>query len=201
MAFAIKGLYYANLTNRLDHNSSIIKLLADRLQQMFLHEGEKSWLWFESSMTYANSVLPEALLLSWMDSGDEQYKVTAKLSFDFLLSNIFLTNMIKVVSNRSWMHKGEKADLYGEQPIDVAYTILALSRFYEVYQCENYMIKRNYAFELFLGNNHLRQIVYNPCTGGCYDGLEETHINLNQGAESTVSYLIARMTVSSMDLR
>lgn len=201
MAFAIKGLYYANLTNRLDHNSSIIKLLADRLQQMFLHEGEKSWLWFESSMTYANSVLPEALLLSWMDSGDEQYKVTAKLSFDFLLSKIFLTNMIKVVSNRSWMHKGEKADLYGEQPIDVAYTILALSRFYEVYQCENYMIKRNYAFELFLGNNHLRQIVYNPCTGGCYDGLEETHINLNQGAESTVSYLIARMTVSSMDLR
>ncbi len=201
MAFAIKGLYYAYLTNRLDHNSSIIKLLADRLQQMFLHEGEKSWLWFESSMTYANSVLPEALLLSWMDSGDEQYKVTAKLSFDFLLSKIFLTNMIKVVSNRSWMHKGEKADLYGEQPIDVAYTILALSRFYEVYQCENYMIKRNYAFELFLGNNHLRQIVYNPCTGGCYDGLEETHINLNQGAESTVSYLIARMTVSSMDLR
>lgn len=201
MAFAIKGLYYANLTNRLDHNSSIIKLLADRLQQMFLHEGEKSWLWFESSMTYANSVLPEALLLSWMDSGDEQYKVTAKLSFDFLLSKIFLTNMIKVVSNRSWMHKGEKADLYGEQPIDVAYTILALSRFYEVYQCEIYMIKRNYAFELFLGNNHLRQIVYNPCTGGCYDGLEETHINLNQGAESTVSYLIARMTVSSMDLR
>lgn len=201
MAFAIKGLYYANLTNRLDHNSSIIKLLADRLQQMFLHEGEKSWLWFESSMTYANSVLPEALLLSWMDSGDEQYKVTAKLSFDFLLSKIFLTNMIKVVSNRSWMHKGEKADLYGEQPIDVAYTILALSRFYEVYQLENYMIKRNYAFELFLGNNHLRQIVYNPCTGGCYDGLEETHINLNQGAESTVSYLIARMTVSSMDLR
>lgn len=201
MAFAIKGLYYANLTNRLDHNSSIIKLLADRLQQMFLHEGEKSWLWFESYMTYANSVLPEALLLSWMDSGDEQYKVTAKLSFDFLLSKIFLTNMIKVVSNRSWMHKGEKADLYGEQPIDVAYTILALSRFYEVYQLENYMIKRNYAFEWFLGNNHLRQIVYNPCTGGCYDGLEETHINLNQGAESTVSYLIARMTVSSMDLR
>ncbi len=47
----------------------------------------------------------------------------------------------------------------------------------------------------------LRQIDYNPCTGGCYDGLEETHINLNQGAESTVSYLIARMTVSSMDTR
>jgi hypothetical protein len=39
------------------------------------------------------------------------------------------------------------------------------------------------------------QIIYNPCTGGCYDGLEATHVNLNQGAESTVSYLMARLTI------
>ncbi|MGB4850826.1 MAG: hypothetical protein WBQ38_00790, partial [Ignavibacteria bacterium] len=43
--------------------------------------------------------------------------------------------------------------------------------------------------------NHLHQIIYNPCTGGCYDGLEENYVNLNQGAESTVSYLMARLTV------
>jgi hypothetical protein len=46
-----------------------------------------------------------------------------------------------------------------------------------------------------LGNNHLHQIVYNPCTSGCYDGLEEHHVNLNQGAESTISYLMARLTI------
>jgi hypothetical protein len=51
------------------------------------------------------------------------------------------------------------------------------------------------AFNWFLGNNRLHQIIYNPCTGGCYDGLEETHVNLNQGAESTVSYLMARLTI------
>jgi hypothetical protein len=51
------------------------------------------------------------------------------------------------------------------------------------------------AFNWFLGNNRLHQIIYNPCTGGCYDGLEETHVNLNQGAESTISYLMARLTV------
>lgn len=51
------------------------------------------------------------------------------------------------------------------------------------------------AFSWFLGNNHLNQIIYNPCTGGCYDGLEDTYINLNQGAESTVSYLMARLTI------
>jgi hypothetical protein len=52
-----------------------------------------------------------------------------------------------------------------------------------------------------LGNNHLQQIIYNPCTGGCYDGLEEDYINLNQGAESTVSYLMARLTVEKMQTR
>ena len=50
------------------------------------------------------------------------------------------------------------------------------------------------AFNWFLGKNHLHQIIYNPCTGGCYDGLEETYVNLNQGSESSVSYLMARMT-------
>ena len=51
------------------------------------------------------------------------------------------------------------------------------------------------AFDWFLGNNHLSQIVYNPCTGGCYDGVEDSYINLNQGAESTISYLMARLTM------
>jgi hypothetical protein len=49
-----------------------------------------------------------------------------------------------------------------------------------------------------LGNNHLHQIIYNPCTGGCYDGLEENYVNLNQGAESTVSYLMARLTMEKV---
>jgi len=53
------------------------------------------------------------------------------------------------------------------------------------------------AFNWFLGNNHLQQIIYNPCTGGCYDGLEETHVNLNQGAESTISYLLARLEMEN----
>ena len=85
----------------------------------------------------------------------------------------------------------------GEQPIDVAYTILALKKFYDVFKDEAYLQKMQAAFNWFLGYNHLHQIVYNPCTGGCYDGLEETCVNLNQGAESTVSYLMARLAVES----
>jgi hypothetical protein len=84
---------------------------------------------------------------------------------------------------------------FGEQPIDVAYTIMTLSKFYEVFNDKEYKLKMETAFNWFLGNNRLHQIIFNPCTGGCYDGLEETHVNLNQGAESTVSYLMARLTV------
>ena len=51
------------------------------------------------------------------------------------------------------------------------------------------------SFDWFLGNNFLNQIIYNPCTGGCCDGLEKHNVNLNQGAESTVSYLMARLTI------
>jgi hypothetical protein len=87
------------------------------------------------------------------------------------------------------------AEKYGEQPIDVAYSVMTLSRFYDELKDEDYLVKMEIAFNWFLGHNRLQQIIYNPCTGGCYDGLEETHANLNQGAESTVSYLMARLTV------
>ena len=86
-------------------------------------------------------------------------------------------------------------DSGGEQPIDVAYTIMALSKFHSAFQNDGYMDMLKSSFNWFLGANHLQQIIYNPCTGGCYDGLEELYVNLNQGAESTVSYLMARLTL------
>jgi hypothetical protein len=78
-----------------------------------------------------------------------------------------------------------------EQPIEIAYTILALQTFYKTYKTEGYLDKMKVAFNCFMGENHLHQIIYNPVTGGCYDGLEEHQVNLNQGAESTVCYLLA----------
>lgn len=197
MAFTIKGLHYSNLELQSAEVSSLIQLLADRLIQIYRHESEENWPWFESYLTYANSVLPEALLCAWKETGDGFYKQVAKTAFDFLVSLTFNDLGIKLVSNKSWLHKGHKPEEFGEQPIDVAYTILALDRFYEVFGDISYLEKAQTAFNWFLGNNHLSQIIYNPCTGGCYDGLEQTHVNLNQGAESTVSYLIARLTIEN----
>lgn len=196
MAFVIKGLYYYNRRVKDADTLIYIKLFADRLVQMYRHEAEEDWKWFESYLTYANSVLPEALLLCHAITGDENYKAIAKESFDFLLNTIFDDNSIKVVSNRSWYFKGSRKERYGEQPIDVAYTILALRKFHDIFKEEKYLAKMEIAFNWFLGNNHLKQIVYNPCTGGCFDGLEEHSVNLNQGAESTLSYLMARLTIN-----
>ena len=195
MAFAIKGLYYYHKSVLLSENMALIKTLANRLVQMYKHESVEKWEWFEGYLTYANSVLPEALLYSWLLTGESIYKEISKSSFDFLLSQIFNENGIEVISNKNWLQKGEEAGRFGEQPIDVAYTIMALSNFYDVLKDDDYYTKMVTAFNWFLGDNRLHQIVYNPCTGGCYDGLEETHVNLNQGAESTVSYLMARLTI------
>jgi len=198
MAFIIKGLYYRNRKEKSTGDITLIIELANRLVQMYRHEAKPDWQWFESYLTYANSILPEALLCAWVTTGKPVYKEIAKASFDFLLSKIFIDNNIRVISNKNWMLDEKDPALAtagGEQPIDVAYTILALHKFYTVYKNEAYLEQMQRSFNWFLGANHLRQIIYNPCTGGCYDGLEENQVNLNQGAESTVSYLMARLTL------
>lgn len=196
MAFVIKGIYYNNIKYKSVENIALLKQLANRIVQMYRHESSDKWLWYESYLTYANSILPEALLCAHLVTGDMVYREIAQKSFDFLITKVFRDNKIKVISNKGWLQNGEEPTpdrIGGEQPIDVAYTILALNKFYDVFKDEKYLIKMKVAFTWFLGNNHLNQIIYNPCTGGCYDGLEDEYINLNQGAESTISYLMARL--------
>jgi hypothetical protein len=196
MAFAIKGLYYSNSQQHSEFQITLIKELANRLIQMYRHESTTEWKWFESYLTYANSILPESLLCAWMATNDFTYVTIAQESFQFLLENIFTGTSIHVVSNKEWFHRHHFKNVKqigGEQPIDVAYTILALSKFHQIFPDREYLAKMQGAFNWFLGANHLHQIIYNPCTGGCYDGLETDYINLNQGAESTVSYLMARL--------
>ncbi|MDB5253573.1 MAG: mannosyltransferase [Flaviaesturariibacter sp.] len=202
MAFIIKGLYYRHRMDKFAQDVLVIEEFASRLVQMYRHEADGTWLWYEGSLTYGNSILPEAMLCAWLVTGKSAFKEIAKESFDFLLSKTFAETGIRVVSNKTWLHRiNETAPkaVGGEQPIDIAYTILALEKFYEVFRDEAYRRKMDTAFSWFLGNNHLHQIIYNPCTGGCYDGLEEHNVNLNQGAESTVSYLMARLTIGKME--
>ena len=163
-----------------------------------MHESDGDWNWFESYLTYANSVLPEAMLYASIYTNDSKYKKIAKLSMDFILTKVYLNCRIQLISNKYWLYRDDDENTTyngGEQAIEIAYTILALEKFIDVFPDDSYELILKDGFNWFLGNNQLNQIVYNPCTGGCYDGIEEFNVNLNQGAESTISYLLSRLTV------
>ncbi|MEG1579770.1 MAG: glycosyltransferase [Bacteroidaceae bacterium] len=197
IAFTIKGLAFYNQRYPKPEILSMIQTLSDRLIGYYQTSVDGAWRWFEAYLTYDNSVLPESLLYAWKATGNAMYKEIAKESFDFLLDKTFTGHQIKVISNQGWLQKKEKSCNYGEQPIDVAGTVIALKTFFDVFKEPQYKTKQQDAFSWFLGNNHLQQIVYNPATGGCYDGLEEKNINLNQGAESSVCYLMAKQALLS----
>lgn len=197
MAFVIKGLFYYNLEKDDKKITALIKVLADRLLEYFNKVADKNWHWFEEYLTYTNALLPEAMLYAWKATGNISYHIIAKATFDFLLSKIFKDGRINVTTNDRWIHKTKKShEDYNEQPINVAYTILAIDLFYSELGEPQYLTKLNIAFDWFLGMNHLNQLVYNPATGGCSDSLGKEGVNLNQGAESTTSYFLARMIMA-----
>lgn len=193
IAYALKGLYHYYSIYRDEEIKKYIVRLADELLHHYNINSVENWCWYEDYMTYANNVLPEAMLYSYLVTGKLKYKKIAAITFDFLLSHYFMKGQLKVISNRGWFKKENERFFYGEQPIEVATTIIALDLFYEVTKNKKYKDQLKLAFIWFLGNNHLNQIMYNPENGASYDGLEDKHININQGAESTLCYFKARL--------
>ncbi len=110
---------------------------------------------------------------------------------------MIVNGYFKVISNKGWYQKGEEPHQFGEQPIDVSCTIQTLDVFYRTLQDPKYKTMMTEAFSWFLGKNYLNQIMYNPTNGSCYDGMEKEQINLNQGAESTICYLISQLIMKS----
>lgn len=196
IAFAIKGLYLYNQSHQYRHIRELILSLADVLVEKYHAVSIGEWHWFEDYMAYGNSILPESLLYANLLDRKEKYSSIAKTTFDFLLSKTFKDNRIKIISNMGWLQKGEDSNQEGgKQPIDVTYTIQSLQLFHQVFLEDGYREKIEIAFSWFLGNNHLNQLIYNPLTGGCHDGFEKENVNLNQSAESTICYLMARLTL------
>jgi len=197
ISYSIKGLYHYYLSYPEETIKARIIQLADELIRHFDINSDDQWQWYEAYMTYANNVLPEAVMYSFLITNNKKYKKIAEISLDFLLSQYFMKGQIKVISNRGWFKKNNERAFYGEQPIEVATTIIVLDLFYDVTRKKKYKDQLELAFSWFLGNNHLKQIMYNPQNGASYDGLEDTHININQGAESTLCFLKAQMILEN----
>ncbi|MCL5730146.1 MAG: glycosyltransferase [Candidatus Pacearchaeota archaeon] len=198
LSFIIQGLYFYN---RIANSAKIrrhISKLADYLVSLYKSSSNPSWNWFEPYMTYANSKLPESLLYAYLATGKREYLDIGLESLDFLLLKTFKGDIFVPIGQRGWYFKdGEKAE-YDQQPIEASYMIQALILAYKIVRDEKYRKYAVQTFQWFIGKNTLNQVVYDSSTGGCYDGIGENAINLNQGAESTISYLMARLFL--MDL-
>jgi len=195
ISFYIKALCKIN---EVENNPSILDEIRDHCEYLIkLHEENNApgWQWFEDILTYSNGVIPESLLQAYKITGDQRYFNVAKITLDFLISHSFKESICIPIGQEKWYKKGSDRAYYDQQPEEVTSLVQVLKAMYEITNDKEYQSNMINAFNWFLGNNLLGQIVYDQQTGGCYDGVQEKKINLNQGAESTISYLIARLTI------
>ena len=103
------------------------------------------------------------------------------------------------IGHAKWYKNKQKRSNYDQQPEDPAAMILTLNSAYNYTGDKNYKKLANKCFSWFLGNNSLKKALYDDKNGGCYDGLHPDRVNLNQGAESLVSYLMSSFTITQLN--
>ena len=193
MAYFIKALAR---WNRIESTPEILKTIedrADKLVAMFEQNSCQNWKWFEDILAYSNGVMCDALIDAYKIIKKEKYLTVAREAMDFLMSYSFEGDVCMPIGQSGWLRRGGHKTLHDQQPEEVAMLVLTLKAIYQITGEDRLQKKMHDAFNWFLGNNSLRQVVYDQATGGCYDGVGEKNINLNQGAESTVMYLLARL--------
>lgn len=193
-AFYIKALASLLLKWHDPKILSELKQYCEKLIILYQKNHSSGWEWYEPHLTYSNALLPEALILGYEITGKEKYLKVAETTLRFLIRQTFRDGIYMPVGQSGWFPKEGVRQYFDQQPEDTAATIQALNSMYRVTKNEEYKKLANTAFNWFLGDNILGQVVYDRTTGGCYDGIGEKFINLNQGAESTISYLISRLS-------
>jgi len=108
---------------------------------------------------------------------------------------IFIEGKLFLIGQNGWCKKNGKRAFYDQQPIEASSLVHTFLTAYSITNNKEYYEKAIVSFNWFFGKNHLNQIVYDETTGGCFDGLGEQALNLNQGAESTLAYLTARLFI------
>lgn len=194
LIFAIKAL---TQYNELHYNQAIVRIitqLADKLQQAFSASLTKE----ENKFTQINQensslLLPEALMLAWQVSGQATYKKAANKALYLLLRQLFVAAEAPTRDAVDLPFLSEERYSCGGSPQTICYTIMALNLFYQQTGDHIYLDKMFSAFSWFMGNNEVNQTLYNPATGGCYDGLKNEKVSRHQGGQSLVSYLLSRL--------
>jgi len=197
-AFCIIGLYHYYKKYGNEETILKIKKLADDLAELYNKEATEDWNWFEDHLTYSNSKLPEVLFLAYDLTKQQRYLEIAQKTLNFLSNLVFINNELSPIGQNGWCNRNGTRAFFDQQPIDASSMVQTYLTAYSITKNKKYYQKAVLAFNWFLGKNHLKQVIYNEATGGCYDGLARNSVNLNQGAESTIEYLISRLMLEEV---
>jgi hypothetical protein len=165
--------------------------LANQLVERFNAHAQDGWRWFESTLTYDNALMPLALFKAHSVTGERTHLRIARESLEFLEEVCFRGPQLALVGNAGWHRLGGEKPVADEQGIDAAAFVLAFRGAYLVTKDHHYLRRMRAAFAWFLGDNRLGIPLYDTATAGCRDGLGASSANQNQGAESTISFLLS----------
>lgn len=165
--------------------------MASKLATLYQHEAKEGWRWFEPTLTYDNAMLPLALFKAYSVTGERVSLRIARESLEFLEGLCFAEGQLVLVGNAGWHSRGGSKAHADEQAIDATAFVLAYRSAYLATGDHHYLQRMRESFAWFLGANRLGIPLYDFVTAGCRDGLGDTDVNHNEGAESTVSFLLA----------
>jgi len=199
IAFALVGIHaYLHKFSGDSEVRRVREIIANRLFNQFENNATESWPWPENTLSYANGKLPHALLLSgqWMQRSD---MIDMGLrSLEWLLTIQTEKGHFVPIGNDGWYEKGGTKARFDQQPIEANAMIEACVEAFNITRDKTWIDNAVMCFNWFLGQNDLNMPLYDPKTGGCRDGLMADGINQNEGAESTLAWLLSLMTLQKL---
>lgn len=196
IANSMIGICYYLKTNPADDSmTERLRNMAHKLINQFEENQSDDWQWFESLLAYDNGILPLALLHSVEILNEEKVLEVALKSMQFLTEHTLKENYLSIIGNEKWYRKDGERSVFAQQPIDAMAMVLMYHQAFRVTKDKEYLNKLYTSFLWFLGENDLRLSLYDFETKGCCDGFESYGVNRNQGAESSLAYLISHLTV------
>jgi hypothetical protein len=168
------------------------EVLAERLLDAYRRHASRDWPWFEDILAYANAKLPHALLQCgrWMSRGDMAEAGLTALGWLADVQRSAEGHFVPIGNNGFYRRDGERAR-FDQQPIEVHATVSACLEAQRITGDQRWHEEARIAFDWFLGRNDVHLPLYDAATGGCRDGLHPDRSNANEGAESTLAFLLA----------
>lgn len=166
--------------------------LARRLLEQYRRNAADDWPWIEDRLTYANGKIPQALLMASRGMEDEEMLQAGLRSLEWLMKiQTDPKGHLAPVGNRGWYPRGGVKARFDQQPVEALDLIEACRQAYEITGDRNWYARAQRCIEWFLGRNDLGMPLYDPKSGGCRDGLHADGVNRNQGAESSLVWLLS----------